>query len=179
MKENKTALYHRIMRRESFEKAAKDLFQLLVLAQNKTPDTPRILYVDIDGHRNENGGFDSDMLELQKEFGLGFLLPYFTEVHFPLVTKKNTKPQRNDIPDKLEIYNAGDRKDDRLRELCIENYSNRVRIGGKCPRLFAESVRFFAEILRNGHGLRADGTGTLRSARLPANVARVYEGSDR
>jgi len=43
------------------------------------------------------------MLELQKEFGLGFLLPYFTEVHFPLCSVTNTKEQNNDIPMEEEI----------------------------------------------------------------------------
>ena len=44
------ALYHRIMRRENFEKAAKDLFDLLKTAQIETPNIDRVLYVDIDGH---------------------------------------------------------------------------------------------------------------------------------
>ncbi|MCL2588626.1 MAG: DUF5677 domain-containing protein [Oscillospiraceae bacterium] len=123
MEEKCIALYHRIMRRENFEVAAKDLFYLLISAQTKNPNQPRILYVDIDGHRNTAGGFDSDMLELQKEFGLGFLLPYFTEVHFPLCSVVNTKEQSNDIPAKLEISNAENKRDSSLDELHIENYS--------------------------------------------------------
>ena len=67
------ALYHRVMRRENFEKAAKDLFDLLKGAQIQSPNCPRALFVDIDGHRNDQGGFDNDMYELQKEFGMGFL----------------------------------------------------------------------------------------------------------
>ena len=66
MAEKAIALYHRIMKRENFETAAQDLFQLLVNAQKREPNKPRILYVDIDGHRNEAGGFDRDMLELGK-----------------------------------------------------------------------------------------------------------------
>lgn len=64
MAEKAIALYHRIMKRENFETAAQDLFQLLVNAQKREPNKPRILYVDIDGHRNGAGGFDRDMLEL-------------------------------------------------------------------------------------------------------------------
>ena len=118
------ALYHRVMRRENFEKAAQDLFKLLVDAQKKVPNKPRTLYLDIDGHRNAEGGFDEDMLELQKEFCLGFLFPYFTEIHLPLIDVKNSEEQSNDVPEKLEIWNANNKKDDSLDRLYIENYSN-------------------------------------------------------
>ena len=118
------ALYHRIMRRETFEKAAKDLFELLKVAQIKTPNIERVLYVDIDGHKNSQGGYDRDMLELQKEFGIGFLGKYFTEVHFPLIEFKNPNPQCNDIPKGLEIFSPESKKDYQLNELYIENYSN-------------------------------------------------------
>lgn len=131
MKGEKIALYHRIMQRENFEKAAKDLFNLLQAAQKKNPNQSRVLYVDIDGHRNEKGGFDNDMLELQKEFGLGFLLPFFTEVHFPLISINNSNKQRNDIPDKLEIFNVDNKKDSSLNALYIENYSNTEFISEK------------------------------------------------
>lgn len=46
------ALYHRVLRRENFEKAAKDLVSLVYAAEKKEPGKPRILYLDIDGHRN-------------------------------------------------------------------------------------------------------------------------------
>lgn len=49
MQKEKVCLYHRVMRRENFEKAAKDLVDLVLSAQRKEPDKPRILYVDIDG----------------------------------------------------------------------------------------------------------------------------------
>lgn len=96
-------VYHRIMHKENFEIAAHDLFNLLKSAQSSNPDMPRALYVDIDGHRNEEGGYDDDMLEIQKEFGIGFLGKYFTEVHFPLGDFINKEPQCNDIPDELSI----------------------------------------------------------------------------
>lgn len=131
MKEKQIFLYHRVMRRENFEKAAKDLFNLLQAAQKKNPNQSRVLYVDIDGHRNEKGGYDDDMLELQKEFGLGFLLPFFTEVHFPLISIDNPNEQCNDIPDKLEISNADNKRDSSLNALYIENYSNTEFISKK------------------------------------------------
>lgn len=124
MQEKRICLYHRIMRRENFETAANDLFSMVLNAQKKFPNKPRVLYLDIDGHRNSQGGFDADMLELQKEFGMEFLLQYFTEIHFPLVSVKNTKGQNNDIPEGLVIKNAQNIKDTSLEELYIENYSN-------------------------------------------------------
>ena len=52
------ALYHRVMRRENFEKAAKDLVSLVYAAEKKEPGKPRTLYLDIDGHRNAQGRFE-------------------------------------------------------------------------------------------------------------------------
>lgn len=124
MTKQKIALYHRVMRRENFEKAAKDLFGLIQLAQSKNPNEPRALYVDIDGHRNENRSFDDDMFELQSEFGLEYLLQFCTEIHFPLISVTNPKEQCNDIPQKLKIFNSKSKQDNSLNELYIENYSN-------------------------------------------------------
>ena len=124
MEQNNIVLYHRVMRRENFEKAATDIFNLLKSAQTKSPNAPRLLFVDIDGHKNDQGGYDNDMFELQKDFGLGFLAKYFTEVHFPLGDFINSKPQCNDIPEKLEIFSADNKKDTTLNDLYIENHSN-------------------------------------------------------
>ena len=99
------AIYHRVYRRENFEKAAQDLIGLLYAAQCKKPDQPRALYVDIDGHRNEAGGFDADMLELQMEFAVNVLLPYVKELHLPLISVENPNEQKNDVPEKLFIQN--------------------------------------------------------------------------
>ena len=118
------AIYHRIYRRENFETAAKDLVGLIYAAQKQQPNVPRALFVDIDGHRNEAGGFDADMLELQKEFGIGFLLQFVQEIHFPLGSVRNSKGQRNDVPEKLIIGNEINERDSSLDELYIENYSN-------------------------------------------------------
>ena len=126
MDQNKIVLYHRVMHRENFEKAATDIFNLLKSAQTKSPNVARILYVDIDGHKNDQSGYDNDMFELQKDFGLGFLAKYFTEVHFPLGDFINSKPQCNDIPDKLEIFSANNEKDTSLNDLYIENHSTKT-----------------------------------------------------
>lgn len=118
------ALYHRIYKQENFEKAATDLLELIFMAQEREPDTHRALYVDIEEHRNETGGFDEDMRELQTEFGVGFLLQFVKEIHFPLACVKNSGKQNNDVPRKLLIENSKNEQDDSLTELYIENYSN-------------------------------------------------------
>ena len=56
------------MRRENFEKAAKDLFDLLKAAQVKSPNMDRILFVDIDGHKNSKPPFKRRRLHVQQEF---------------------------------------------------------------------------------------------------------------
>ena len=87
--QNVKCIYHRVMKRENFEKAANDIYDLLVEAQKKYPDSPRVLYLDIDSHRNSENGFDKDMMELQKDFCLGFLLQFFEEINLPLGKFKN------------------------------------------------------------------------------------------
>ena len=118
------ALYHRVMRRENFEKVANDLLNLLKSAQVKYPNKERVLYVDIEGHKNPQGGFDHDMFELQKDFGIGFLGKFFSEVHFPLIDYINPNPQCNDIPDKLDIFPQESDSENQPNSLYIENYSN-------------------------------------------------------
>ena len=96
------ALYYCVKAKEGFTSAAQYLFNLVNQAQRLHPDRKRVLYLDIDGHRNSQGGFDSDMLEVQKEFLLGFLMEFLTEVKMPLIGSgaiRNEKPQNNDVPD--------------------------------------------------------------------------------
>ncbi len=161
MKEKNVCLYHRIMRRENFETAANDLFHLLQNAQAAYPDKARILYLDIDGHRNAKGGFDEDMLELQKEFGMGFLLPYFTEIHFPLISLKNPKGQDNDIPEELVIENKRNRKDAGLDGLYIENYSNTEFMSEKDVYAYLKKVSsFLVKYNRESDYRKVTGQGT-------------------
>ena len=121
---DKIALYHRVLKRENFEKAAKDLFDLLRSAQAKEPNVDRVLYVDIDGHKTSDGSYDHDMFELQKDFGISFMGKFFSEVHFPLIDFINPNPQCNEVPKMLEIFSPENRYDNQLNNLYIENYSN-------------------------------------------------------
>ena len=43
------------------------------------------------------------MFELQGEFLFGFLSPYLSEIHTPLMHVINPKPQENDLPPALSI----------------------------------------------------------------------------
>jgi hypothetical protein len=105
---NATAIYHVVYAHETFEQTATTLIDLVRNAQQTHPGTPRWLYLDIEGHRNAQGGFDPDMLELQKEFLMGFLMPFLTKASCPLIQLQNPKPQRNDVPEALKIVPAAD-----------------------------------------------------------------------
>ncbi len=103
LKNKGIALYHYIYEHEDFNTTAQILFNLLKNCQKHNPNQKRFLYLDIEGHRNSAGGFDNDMLELQKEYMLEFLMQFFTEIHTPLYDISNNKLQRNDIPEKFFI----------------------------------------------------------------------------
>jgi hypothetical protein len=57
------ALYHLVYAHEGFDEAGQALFKLVQQAQKLQPNKPRLLFLDIEGHRNEQGGFDVDMVE--------------------------------------------------------------------------------------------------------------------
>ena len=97
------ALYHAVFEEENFEDSVYHIHRLLKSAQDTSPNKKRFLYIDIYGHRNETGGFDHDMYELQRYFLLGFIAPYLTEIHLPLGVIKNKKVQKNNVPETIEI----------------------------------------------------------------------------
>lgn len=102
------AIYHVVYAHETFEQTAETLLNLVRKAQETDPGAPRMLYLDIEGHRNDVGGFDADMLELQKEFVLGFLMPFLSKATSPLISAQNTKGQRNDVSAALAIKSANE-----------------------------------------------------------------------
>ncbi|MBE3659132.1 HNH endonuclease [Vibrio navarrensis] len=99
---NSIVLYHAVFENEGFEVSAKILHELIRSSQDKYPNRTRKLYVDIDGHRSESGGFDHDMYELQRHFLLGFMFQYLSELNMPLCHVKN-KTQSNDVPERVDI----------------------------------------------------------------------------
>ncbi len=108
IQDKSTAIYHVIYASETFEESVQILFKLVRTAQEKCPGKSRLLYLDIEGHRNAAGGFDADMLELQSEFLCGTLMPFLSEAHVPLMEIRNPKPQRNDVPNMVNILPAPD-----------------------------------------------------------------------
>lgn len=97
------AIYHLVYEHEGFEESAQNLFKLVQDAQTKFPGKKRLLYLDIEEHRNNEGGFDAEMLELQKDFVLGFLNQFLSRIHMPLVEAENPNVQSNDIPERLIV----------------------------------------------------------------------------
>jgi hypothetical protein len=109
------AIYHRVYASEGFEEAAQTLFRLVQQAQRTSPGAERLLFLDIDGHRNEAGGFDSDMFELQQRFVLGFLMQFLTQVNMPLAPgarRKDDRPQSNNIPEALTIQHRDEQREE-------------------------------------------------------------------
>ncbi len=100
------AIYHNIFSYEGFGESARILIDLIKESQKDRPNHKRFLYLDIQGHRDDTGAFDSDMFELQRNFILGFLMPYLTEAHLPLISVKNKYPQKNDFPHEVAIFSS-------------------------------------------------------------------------
>jgi len=97
-------LYHRVYPEENFEQAARELFDLVAHTNEFFPNAARSLFLDIEGHRTPTDAFDAGMFELQKDFLLGFLMPFLAELHMPLIHVKNPNSQRTDVPEELLIY---------------------------------------------------------------------------
>lgn len=57
-------LYHIVFSGEDFLTSANILHKIIKSSQEKHPNKKRLLYLDVEGHRNKNGGFDHDMFEL-------------------------------------------------------------------------------------------------------------------
>jgi len=102
------ALYHCVYPEENFERAARDVFDLIAHTNEFFPNAKRSLYLDIEGHRTPTDAFDADMFELQKDFLLGFLMAFLAELHTPLIHVRNPKAQRSDLPEELHIYATPD-----------------------------------------------------------------------
>jgi hypothetical protein len=109
----RVVIYHRVYSKEGFEEAAQTLFRLVRQAQKTSPGAERVLYLDIDGHRNKAGGFDHDMFELQQHFILGFLMQFLTEVKMPLAAgarRQDGSAQSEDIPEMLNIESQAEQQ---------------------------------------------------------------------
>jgi len=110
------AIYHVMYAHENFDDTADILFQLVKNAARTKPGKKRILFFDIDGHRNELGGFDHDAEEIQTYFVLTMLSRWLTEFSMPLGHYK-TNEQHEDLPEHVVITPGGPRaeRDDMLK----------------------------------------------------------------
>ncbi|MFF0427126.1 HNH endonuclease [Streptomyces sp. NPDC004520] len=115
------ALYHDMRVEEDFTKCATRLFSILKQAAASNPGAPRYLFLDVQGHRNAAGGFDADAFEIIHEFLLDFLGPYLTEISTPLYRVRNPEPQREDVPDVLNIQDPDREHAYDHRELRVRN----------------------------------------------------------
>ena len=104
--EKGVALYHYVYSHENFEETAQMLFKMVKNARDQFPGKPRYLYLDIEGHRNQAGGFDRDMFELQSHFLPEFLGKYLCAFYVPLGDFEHKAPQQEDMPDGLKIFPA-------------------------------------------------------------------------
>ncbi len=102
--DNSVSLYHIVAADDTFEQAAQDVVALLREAQDRYPDWPRVFYLDILGHADEQGRLDEDFVEFQQEFFFSVMAPFLTAFELPLTGGLvNPDPQRNDVPDRLRI----------------------------------------------------------------------------
>lgn len=101
--DNTVGLYHVVGEDDDFDTAAQDVFALLKEAQDRFPDWPRVLYLDVRGHLDALGRFEPDMVELQQEFLIAGLGRFFTALSLPLVSVVNPDSQANDLPDELVL----------------------------------------------------------------------------
>lgn len=102
----KIALAHVMAADEDFDTTADKLFQLVKHAAATNPGAERHLHLDIEGHRNPAGGWDTDALEIQKEFVVDFLGRWLTGVNVPLYSA-TTAGQHEDIPDSMMTVTPG------------------------------------------------------------------------
>jgi len=59
------------------------------------------------GHRPSHKlAYDHDAFEIMSSFSIGFLSPWLTEVHNPLGAFRTTRPQREDLPDRIVTMEA-------------------------------------------------------------------------
>lgn len=107
-KKKRLAIYHDMHVEEDFERCASRIFTMTKRASDDLPGVERILFLDVQGHRNSAGGYDHDAYELMTDFLIGFMLPYLTEVHTPLSVASNPNTQREDLANELFFIHDDD-----------------------------------------------------------------------
>lgn len=101
--ENTVHILYRVGPETTFDEAAVESFDLVQRAQQQYPGYARVFYLEIEGHTGNQFGFDGDFFEFQQEYLQGFLGPFLSAMDLPLLSIFNPRPQRDDLPDKIEI----------------------------------------------------------------------------
>lgn len=102
--DNTVNILHIVEPEDRFEDAAGAVFGLLLEAEANFPGWPRVLYLDVNGHKGAAAGFDADFYEFQQEFLFSVIAPFLSAFVTPLTGGLvNPEPQRNDLPDRLRI----------------------------------------------------------------------------
>ncbi len=103
--DNTVSIYHVVAAEDSFETAVRDTYEMIRDAHSRFPDWPRMMYVDIVGHKGGgSSGFDDDFTEFQQELFFSTMAPFLTAFELPMTGPLlNPQPQRNDLPDAIKI----------------------------------------------------------------------------
>ncbi len=102
--DNTVAVYHVVGPDDGFETAARALMARLRDAQDRFPDWPRTLYLDLVGHDGDAAGFTPEMYELQQDFLFSSVAPFVAALETPVTGGLvNPDPQRNDVPHRLNF----------------------------------------------------------------------------
>ncbi|MET8260739.1 HNH endonuclease [Micromonospora sp. NPDC005205] len=112
--ENGVAIYHDMRVEENFERCAQRLVEMVASAARTHPRKERYLYLDVQGHRNDVGGWDRDAYEIMGNFLLTYLMPYLTKAFTPLGACRNPRRQRDDIPGLVQIADPDELPDQLL-----------------------------------------------------------------
>lgn len=105
--EKGVGLYHEVWLNDTFDHAAKALFRIVRSAEDDYPGVPRLLYVDVHGHRDESGEFDDEIRQLD-EFVRTTLALYVTSYPMLLTGEQGENPQqRNDVPERITVLGRG------------------------------------------------------------------------
>lgn len=108
--DNTVSIYHIVEAEDDFSSAAQAVFEAMREAQERYPDWPRMLYLDIVGHADDRHDFEDDFVEFQQEFWFSVIAPFLTGFDLPLTGPLvNPADQRNDLPDTLLIRNPSER----------------------------------------------------------------------
>lgn len=104
--EEPVVLEHRMLENANFDLTSHMIISSLKSTQKKFPFRSRILVIEVEGHRNDKGGFDNDAYEIIFEFALVMILRYCSAIFTPLGGYTNPYPQWNNIPDDFSVSDS-------------------------------------------------------------------------